>query len=82
MYDNHSFMRLDDMAADDAINAVRAATISEGGYGFVGAKIKPTKCPTCDQVTKHQQSPKPIQWSPGEEWEPQVRALLALAGGE
>ena len=79
MFDNHTFMKLDDLSIDEAIDLVEWCSGSEGGYGFVGAKAKPIKCPTCNQVTRHPVAPKSIHLKPGIEWEPEVRAMLQLA---
>lgn len=76
MRDNHTFIRLDNKPIDEAMDLVEKATTKEGGYGFVGVKYAPAKCPTCGHSTHTKKEPDSIQWRKGEDWKPRVRDLL------
>jgi len=79
MFDNHTFIRLDTLPIDEAIEKVRAASESEGGYGFVSTKHGNTLCPHCGQTVSSKMKDETYQWVKGDQWELKVREML---GGE
>ena len=65
MRDNHTFVRLDTLPIDEAMDRLEQLVNDQGGYGFVG-----TKCVTPSTI---------LQWHPGEAWRERVKALLSKA---
>ena len=62
MNDDHTFVRLDTLALDEAMDLLEHLVDTQGGYGLVGTK----------EVTP----PVILQWRPGEAWRERVRTLL------
>ena len=77
MRDNHTTIRLDTLPIDEAIEKVREATESEGGYGFVGTKHSTTKCSQCGHTTHSKEPEQYYQWRKGDDWEQKVREMLS-----
>ena len=67
MRDNHTFVRLDTILIDEAMDRLEQLVNDQGGYGFVG-----TKCVTPSTI---------LQWRPGEAWQELVRTLLRKEKG-
>ena len=67
MRDDHTFLRLDTLPIDAAMDRIEYLVDVQGGYGFVGTK----------DVT----SSAILQWQPGEAWRERVMVLLLKSSG-
>ena len=66
MNDNHTFLRLDILPIDEAMDRLEQLVDDQGGYGFVGTTY----------VAPPNMRPTILHWYPGEAWRARVRALL------
>ena len=67
MNDDHTFLRLDPLPIDEAMDCLERLVDAQGGYGFVG--------------TKDTEPSTILQWHPGESWRERVRTLLRQRKG-